>query len=132
MLLYPELQICAVRSSGPGGQHVNKVNTKIELRFDITGSAVLTPKEKEMLMNRIKTRISEAGILIITSQQSRSQLTNKEAAIKQFDELLKKALKPRKKRKSTKPTKQSVEKRKTAKRSRSAVKQQRRKPWLTD
>jgi len=74
----------ATRSSGPGGQHVNKVNTKIELRFDVNKSTRLSDEEKQTIITRLTQKISEDGTLIITAQDSRSQLKNKQTAIKNF------------------------------------------------
>lgn len=100
----PELVFCASRSSGPGGQNVNKVNTKVELRFDVMKSAVLSEEEKSLILNKLKGKINSDGILIITSQEDRSQLKNKETAISKFYTLVSRALTPPKPRRSTKPT----------------------------
>lgn len=99
------------RSSGPGGQHVNKVNTRVELRFDIRGSALLLNLQKERLLKKLGTKLTTEGILIVVSQAERSQLVNKELAEKKLYEILRRALKPAKKRKPTTPTRASVEKR---------------------
>jgi len=109
--LEPEFTFSSSRSSGPGGQNVNKVNTKIELRFHVGNSAVLSELEKHKLEIALKTRINNEGELIIVSQNTRSQLKNKEEAIAKFYQLLEMALKPRKKRKATRPTGSSIEKR---------------------
>ena len=69
------------KSSGPGGQNVNKVNTKVELRLDIGNSTLLTDEEKEIILDKLSNRINKDGVLIITSQDQRSQLKNKEKAI---------------------------------------------------
>ena len=100
----PELVFCASRSSGPGGQNVNKVNTKVELRFDVMKSAVLSEEEKSLILIKLKGKINSDGILIITSQEDRSQLKNKETAISKFYTLVSRALTPPKPRRSTKPT----------------------------
>lgn len=107
----PELAITTARSSGPGGQNVNKVNTKIILRFNIEQSSLLTATEKALLIKKLKSRLTTDNALIISNQESRSQLHNKNAAIEQFYLLLSKALAPVKKRFKTKPTRASVEKR---------------------
>lgn len=96
--LEDECVFTAMRSSGPGGQHVNKVNTKIELRFDVNKSTQLSDEEKEMIITRLKQKISEDGMLIITAQDSRSQLKNKQTAIEKFYQLLEDALKKKRKR----------------------------------
>jgi ribosome-associated protein len=88
----------ATRSSGPGGQHVNKVNTKIELRFDVNKSTRLSDEEKQTIITRLTQKISEDGTLIITAQDSRSQFKNKQTAIKKFYQLLEDALKKKRKR----------------------------------
>jgi ribosome-associated protein len=102
--LETELQFTASRSSGPGGQHVNKVSTRMELRFDVTASKILMEKEKTLLKDKLKRRISKEGILIIVSQTERSQSDNKSNAIEKFYSLVGKALVPAKRRKPTKPT----------------------------
>lgn len=107
----PELDFTASRSSGPGGQSVNKVNTKITLRFDIDNSHLLSEEEKEKLKKKLSNKISNDNILIVSAESERSQLRNKEEAISKFYQLLKDAFKQQKKRKKTKPTKASKEKR---------------------
>jgi ribosome-associated protein len=92
------------RSSGPGGQHVNKVNTRVELRFDVTSSVLLTGEEKIRIFARLATRINKNGVLILASQSERSMTGNKEKVIERFHDLLQRALRPEKKRKKTRPT----------------------------
>lgn len=115
----------ASRSSGPGGQNVNKVNSKIELRFHIQDSVLLTENQKEILLAKFGEKISSDGFLIVVSQRDRSQLVNKEDAIKKTYDLLEKALRPVKRRKRTRPTRSSVEKRLTGKRIKAEIKQKR-------
>lgn len=98
-----EFIFSATRSSGPGGQNVNKVSTKVELRFDIPHSKLLSGEEKEILLTRLQKKINSEGFLIIISQSERSQLKNKEKTIEKFYALLKKSLAPAKRRKPTKP-----------------------------
>ena len=117
----------ASRSSGPGGQNVNKVNSKIELRFNIQNSSILTENQKQILTSMLSTKISLDGFLIVVSQRDRSQLVNKEDAIRKVYELFEKALRPVKRRKSTRPTRSSVEKRLTGKRIKADIKQTRQK-----
>jgi ribosome-associated protein len=117
----------ASRSSGPGGQNVNKVNSKIELRFNIHNSSILTDDQKEILLSKLSSKISLDGFLIVISQRDRSQLVNKEDAIRKLYELIEKALRPVKRRKSTRPTRSSVEKRLTGKRIKADIKQNRQK-----
>jgi ribosome-associated protein len=107
----PELLFAASRSSGAGGQNVNKVNTKVELRFIISTSLLLTDDEKQIILKKLSSKISLDGVLIIVSQTERSQLKNKNKTIEKFYQLIEKALTPRKKRKPTKPTAASKEKR---------------------
>jgi ribosome-associated protein len=125
--LNEELKISASRSSGAGGQNVNKVNTKVEVRFHIQESQVLSENEKALIYKKLATRISNEGYLIIFSQDERSQVKNKEIAIGKFYDLIIKALTPRKKRKATAPTGLSKEKRLQVKRKQSEKKELRKK-----
>ncbi|MDK2979330.1 MAG: ribosome-associated protein [Bacteroidales bacterium] len=125
-LIPNELVFKAVRSSGSGGQNVNKVSTKVELRFDIAHSEFLTGDEKARIFKKLKNRISNEGILIITSDTERTQLRNKNKAIELFFDLLEQALKKPKKRKKTKPTRASKEKRLKEKKVQSEKKQLRK------
>jgi ribosome-associated protein len=106
-----EFIFSASRSQGPGGQNVNKVNTKVELRFDILHSNILTDEEREILLIRLCNKINEEGFLIIVSQSERTQLKNKLKTIEKFYLLIFKALTPVKKRKPTIPNQASIEKR---------------------
>lgn len=125
--LLNEITFNASRSSGAGGQNVNKVNTKVELRFPIVQSLELTEEEKELLRNKLRTRITEQDELIIVAQTERSQLKNKEIATEKFVTLLEKAFTPQKKRKPTRPTKASITKRLETKKKNSERKALRRK-----
>lgn len=122
-----ELVFITSRSSGPGGQNVNKVNTKVTLKFDVTGSAVLSPEQKELITKKLATRMTREGVLMINAQDKRSQSQNKEAALLKLNELLTKAFTPRKKRKPTKPGKGAHESRLKEKKQRSEKKQWRQK-----
>lgn len=126
--LETELTFSASRSSGPGGQNVNKVNTKVELRFHVQNSDFLTEEEKQKIEHKLANRINNDGELLIVSQNERSQLKNKVEAIERFYELLTKALQPVKKRKATKPTKASIEARIKQKKQKSEIKSLRKKP----
>jgi ribosome-associated protein len=118
------------RSSGPGGQHVNKVSTKVELRFNIPGSELLNEDQKDVLLNKLKNKITQTGDLIIVSQSTRSQMKNRESAIEKFITTLENALKPKKKRKPTRPTKASQKKRLEEKKKTSEKKDLRKSPGL--
>ena len=120
-----EIEIKASRSSGKGGQNVNKVSTKIELVFDVNNSELLSDEEKSVVQQKLSNRISKEGKLILQSQESRSQLTNKEIAIKKLYELLEAALKKEKPRKATKPSKAKKEQRLQVKKVISEKKQNR-------
>ncbi len=110
------------RSSGPGGQNVNKVSSKVELRFNLLRSTLLDEHEKTVIAEKLVNKINNEGELVLVAQTDRSQLKNKEKVIKKFYHLLEKALTPPKKRYKTKPTKASVEKRLESKRIKSTIK----------
>jgi ribosome-associated protein len=111
-----EFTFITSRSSGAGGQNVNKVNTKVELRFDIDNSKLLTEDEKIRIKEKLDTKITDEGILRIVSQAERSQLKNKENCIEKFYKMISKALIIPKKRTATKPSKRAIQKRLTNKR----------------
>jgi ribosome-associated protein len=106
-ILMPELVFTTSRSSGPGGQNVNKVNSKVTLRFAVAESAILSDEQKAILLVKLATRLTNDGVLLLTSQEKRSQADNKEEVLVKLDKLLKKALTPSKPRRKTKPTKAS-------------------------
>ncbi len=106
-----ELQFKAIRSSGAGGQHVNKVSSKVELTFDLENSKGLTSEEKERLGKKMGNRLSKENILILYSDESRSQHKNKELVIKKLLGMLEQALVVRRTRIKTKPSKSAIEKR---------------------
>ena len=116
----------ATRSSGPGGQNVNKVSSKVELRFNLWSSALLDEQEKATIAEKLTNKINKEGELVLVAQTDRSQLKNKEKVIEKFYHLLEKALMPPKKRYKTKPTKASVEKRLESKRVKSSIKTSRK------
>ncbi len=128
--LQREITFTTSRSGGPGGQNVNKVNSKVILRWDLQNSSVLRDDQKQLVTAKLKSRLTNEGMLILSAQESRSQLANKEEAVKKLNALLKKALAIKKKRKPTKPTKSSAKKRVDAKKMRSQKKQWRQKPGL--
>jgi ribosome-associated protein len=124
--LISEVIFTASRSAGPGGQNVNKVNTRVELRFNIDTSQLLTEKEKATLHLKLISKLTNEGELIISSQTERSQLKNKERTIEKFYALLAKALTPVKKRIPTKATTASKLKRLESKRLLSLKKSRRK------
>jgi ribosome-associated protein len=120
-----ELTFRFSRSGGPGGQNVNKVETKVELLFDVAGSAGLNDEQKQLVLVREKNRIDSDGILSVTAQESRSQFENREAAVGKFVSILAGALAKRKKRVKTRASKASKEKRIEGKKLRGKKKQMR-------
>lgn len=102
--LETEIVLSATRSSGPGGQNVNKVNTRVELRFSVKNTNLFTDEEKELIFLKLKTRINLEGEIIFTSQAARTQLDNRETVIQKFFESIEKALTKRKKRLKSAPT----------------------------
>jgi ribosome-associated protein len=123
-----ELNFKAVRSSGAGGQNVNKVSSKVVLSFDLFNSQCLTDDEKKVLSEKLKTKLTSAGILILNCDEDRSQLKNKEIITKRFLKLIQNALIIPKKRKPTKIPRSVIEKRIKAKRNTSEIKQNRKRP----
>lgn len=127
-LIIAELSFRTSRSSGAGGQHVNKTETKVECLFDVMSSAGLNDAEKGIVIEKLAARINDGGILAVTSQKERSQLSNKEHTIDRLHSLLTKALTPTIKRVKTKPSPGSVEERLQEKKRVSEKKELRRKP----
>jgi ribosome-associated protein len=117
-----EFIILTSKSSGPGGQHVNKTETRVELRLHIAHSIFLTEEEKGVIHENLKNRISNEGFLTITAQKYRSQLKNRELAEKKLFDIITKALQKRKPRIATKPSFKAKEKRLQTKKIRSEKK----------
>jgi len=128
--LLKELKFKAVRSSGAGGQHVNKVSSKVELIFDLQNSSEFSEDEKIVLLKNLQTKLTKENILLLSCDESRSQHKNKEIVIKRFLQLIINGLKVPKKRKATKPSKSSIKKRLDKKKKHAYKKALRRKPEL--
>lgn len=126
-IIISEISFKAVRSSGPGGQHVNKTSSKVEITFKLTNSTALSDLEKERLKKKLKSRITQDGAIILTCGETRSQHRNKAIIIDRLIELLEQGLKEKKPRKKTKPSKMTIEKRLSAKKK-IALKKSSRKP----
>ncbi|WP_395043524.1 alternative ribosome rescue aminoacyl-tRNA hydrolase ArfB [Flavobacterium sp.] len=125
-----ELNYKAVRSSGAGGQNVNKVSSKVVLTFDLLNSFSLSDEEKERSQKKLKSKLTLEGILILNCDEDRSQLKNKSIVTKRFLEIIEKSLLIPKPRKATKIPKSVIEKRLKEKATTSEIKQNRKKPEL--
>ena len=128
--IYKELHFKAVRSSGAGGQHVNKVSSKVELYFDLASSEAFNEKEKQLLLKNLSNRINKEGVLKIYSSESRSQHTNKEKVVKRLFKIIEKGLIVPKKRRPTKMSKAQKIKRLDNKTKHATKKILRKKPTL--
>lgn len=127
--LNTELQFKMSRSGGAGGQNVNKVSTKVELDFDVVNSALLSEEQKTIILTKLENRITKDGMLQLVVQTERSQLANKEIAIEKFYQLIKNCFVVKKKRRPTKPSKGSKERRLQSKKKASEQKKQRKGDW---
>ena len=127
-LLSAELVFTTSRSSGPGGQNVNKVNTKGTLKWDISNSEIISKEEKEILSVKLASKITTEGVLVIAAQEKRSQLQNEEEVIQKLDKLISKAFEKKKARKATKPSKGAIQNRIVKKKQLSEKKKWRQKP----
>ena len=121
-----EIKYRFARSGGKGGQNVNKVETRVELLFDVAHSPTLSDHQRGQLLENLKSRLDTQGILRIIAQESRSQWRNREEAVRRFVELLEKALTPKKKRFLTKVSRIAKVRRLEEKKRRGRVKQMRR------
>lgn len=129
-LILSELQFKAMRSSGPGGQHANKVSSKVEVTFNLVTSAGLNEREKDRLQLKLKSKLSKNGVLLLQCDESRSQHTNKDIVTERLLKLLENALILPKKRKPSKPSRSSIEKRLKSKKKAALKKADRTKPRL--
>ncbi len=129
-IIYKELEFKAVKSSGPGGQHVNKTASKVEVYFHIKNSNGLSEEEKEQLLIKLSSKISAEGYFKITSSETRSQHQNKELVVLRLFEILKENSKKNKARKKTKPSKASIEERLKKKKNTSLKKVNRKPPKI--
>ncbi len=129
-VLISELSFKAIRSSGPGGQHVNKTASKVEVSFNLETSTALSEIEKERIRTKIPTRISSEGIIMLQSGETRSQHRNKAIVIERLIELLQQNLKVAKPRKKTKPSKSVIERRLKSKKENALKKSSRRPPKI--
>jgi len=124
--LVHDLSFKTSRSSGPGGQNINKVNTKVELRLNVGKTDLFTDEQKKLLIEKLKAKINADGELIIVSQETRSQMRNKEIALEKLYELLHEVFKVGKERVPTKPNQAKKEKRLKEKRKVSSKKERRK------
>lgn len=124
-----ELTLSFTPSGGPGGQHANRSATRVTLFFDVANSPSLTDGQRQKLMNRLSSRLDQNGILQLSAQDSRSQHRNREIVLERFEELLRSALKPRKRRRKTRPSAAANERRLREKKQRGQRKQDRSRDW---
>ena len=123
-----ELSFHFSRSSGPGGQHLNRTESRVELRFDLSASPSLSQEQKQLLLRKLKSRLDGEGVLHLFVQAHRSQARNRQLALERFSALLQKALQPAKTRRATAPSAASRRRRLVEKRVRSLRKQGRQRP----
>ena len=121
-----ELSFRYARSSGPGGQHVQRTETKVELLFDVGHSPSLSEGQRQLILSRLASRLDSEGVLHLTSQQSRSQAENRQEVLERFRRLMAGALRPAKPRRATRPSAAARQRRLENKRQRSETKRLRR------
>src|SRR6056297_3371708 len=123
-----ELELRASRSSGPGGQSVNTTDSKVELRWDVAGSAALSADQRARVLERLASRLTQDGVLILTGSEHKSQHRNREAVLARFRAIVGEALQPPRQRRRTRPTRGSKERRLEHKKRRGELKRLRRNP----
>ncbi|MGY6559584.1 MAG: alternative ribosome rescue aminoacyl-tRNA hydrolase ArfB [Nitritalea sp.] len=123
------LRFTSSRSSGPGGQNVNKVNSRVSLHFEPEACPLLEEAEKAFLLKKLHKQLDQKGVLQLHAQEKRSQLENKQVCIKKFYALLRKVSTPKALRKATKPSKGAIEKRLQEKKQQGQKKQWRQERW---
>ena len=124
----PEITFQTSRSSGPGGQNVNKVESRVELRWHLADSQVLSALQKQLILEKVANQLTAEGLLLVTAQDDRSQLRNKEIALARFHELLQKSLRRPKPRRATRPSAGAVRQRLEGKKRQGEKKANRRRP----
>lgn len=127
LIPFSELEISSSRSGGPGGQHVNKTNSKVIIRWNVNSSVALTDSQKILILEKLKSRLTSQGDLLISNNESRSQIKNRNNAIEQFKKIIKNALYVSKKRKKTKIPKNIKENILKKKKEHSKIKELRKK-----
>jgi ribosome-associated protein len=127
-----ELRFSASRAGGPGGQHVNKASTRVEVRWNVKESETLSESQRELLLQKLRSRLDTNGILRVVAGERRSQLRNREAAVQRLNELVQQALKKPRQRRKTTPSASAVQKRLDEKHHRSKLKRERKRPVTED
>ncbi len=123
-----ELELRTSRSSGPGGQNVNKLETRVTVRFDVAGSPSLDDEQRERIREALATRITKAGVLQVTSQRHRTQAANRDAAVARLAEIVAEALEPERERRPTRVPRAARRRRLEGKRRRGRLKKERSAP----
>ncbi len=123
-----ELELRAARSGGPGGQSVNTTDSKVELRWDVANSSALNQTQRDRLLDRLSSRLTQDGVLILTGSEHKSQHRNREAVLSRFESIVGEALEPPRQRRRTRPTRGSKERRLRQKKHRGEIKRLRKNP----
>jgi len=123
-----ELELRTARSGGPGGQSVNTTDSKVELRWDVATSSALSDTQRNRLLDRLSSRLTQDGVLILTGSEHKSQHRNREAVLSRFEAIVGEALEPPRQRRRTRPTRGSKERRLKQKKHRGEIKRLRKNP----